>query len=71
MSCPTYKYNLKQRVGRGFTVEELSTAVKLASAVMPVKSAVKRVHAMEVTDDLKKFQAFPILETIQKGRIMD
>merc|ERR1712029_662886 len=24
--CPTYKYNLKQRAGRGFTLEELKAA---------------------------------------------
>ena len=23
VSCPTYKYNLKQRAGRGFTLEEI------------------------------------------------
>merc|ERR1711874_735511 len=40
------------------TAEELSKAVQLAGAVMPVKPVVKRVRAMEVTDDLKKFQAF-------------
>merc|ERR1711931_65040 len=26
VSCPTYKYNLKQRAGRGFTLEELKAA---------------------------------------------
>ena len=40
------------------TAEELSKAVQLAGAVMPVKPVVKRVRAMEVTDDLKKFKAF-------------
>merc|ERR1711936_661230 len=126
--CPTLKYNVKQRLGRGFTLEELksagvskkmaqtigisvnprrrnksveslqenaqrlkeyksklilfpihskkprkgdstaeelSKAVQLAGAVMPIKPAVKRVRAMEVTDDLKKFQAF---QTIRQAR---
>merc|ERR1711890_216523 len=26
VSCPTYKYNLKQRTGRGFTLEEIKAA---------------------------------------------
>merc|ERR1712147_170695 len=60
-----YKYKLilfplnskKPRKGDA-TAEELSKAVQLAGAVMPVKPVVKRVRAMEVTDDLKKFQAF-------------
>merc|ERR1712112_311806 len=26
VSCPTYKYNVKQRAGRGFTLEELKAA---------------------------------------------
>merc|ERR1712107_515995 len=26
VSCPTYKYNLKQRAGRGFTLEEIKAA---------------------------------------------
>merc|ERR1712032_1718745 len=26
VSCPTYKYNLKQRAGRGFTLEEVKAA---------------------------------------------
>merc|ERR1712228_728977 len=26
VACPTYKYNLKQRAGRGFTLEELKQA---------------------------------------------
>merc|ERR1712168_1135567 len=26
VSCPTYKYNIKQRAGRGFTLEELKAA---------------------------------------------
>merc|ERR1711874_162970 len=47
------------------TAEELSKAVQLAGAVMPVKPVVKRVRAMEVTDDLKKFQAF---QTIRQAR---
>merc|ERR1712192_78789 len=47
------------------TAEELSKAVQLAGAVMPVKPVVKRARAMEVTDDLKKFQAF---QTIRQAR---
>merc|ERR1712079_374129 len=128
VSCPTYKYNLKQRLGRGFTLEELkaaglsknyaqtigiavdhrrrnksveslqqntqrlkeyksklilfplnskkprkgdstaeelSKAVQLAGEVMPVKPVVKRARAMELTDDMKKFQAF---QTIRQAR---
>merc|ERR1711892_449959 len=126
--CPTFKYNLKQRAGRGFTLEELklaglskkyaqtigiavdlrrrnksveslqlntqrlkeyksklilfplnskksrkgdataeelSKAVQLAGPLLPVKAVVKRVRAMEVTDDLKKFGAF---QTIRQAR---
>merc|ERR1712111_154606 len=126
--CPTYKYNLKQRAGRGFTLEELkaaglskdyartigisvdhrrrnksveslqlnaqrlkeyksklilfplnskkprkgdataeelSKAVQLAGEVMPVKPVVKRARAMELTEDLKNFQAF---QTIRQAR---
>merc|ERR1712218_361933 len=47
------------------TAEELSKAVQLAGAVMPVKPVFKRARAMEVTDDLKKFQAF---QTIRQAR---
>jgi large subunit ribosomal protein L13e len=128
VSCPTFKYNLKQRAGRGFTLEELkaaglskkyaqtvgiavdhrrrnksveslqlnaqrlkeyksklilfplnakkprkgdatpeeiSKAVQLAGGVMPVKPVVKRVRAMEITDDMKNFKAF---QTIRQAR---
>merc|ERR1712106_528650 len=128
VSCPTYKYNLKQRTGRGFTLEELkaagfskkyamtvgisvdfrrrsksveslqlntqrlkeyksklilfplsskkprkgdstpeelSKAVQLAGAVMPVKPQQKRIRAMEVTDEMKNFKAF---QTIRQAR---
>merc|ERR1712058_57269 len=126
--CPTYKYNVKVRAGKGFTLEELkaaglsknyaqtigiavdhrrrnksveslqlnaqrlkeyksklilfpisakkprkgdstpeelSKAVQLAGAVMPIKPVVKRARAVEVTDDLKNFQAF---QTIRQAR---
>merc|ERR1712066_106617 len=126
--CPTYKYNVKVRAGKGFsleelkaaglsknyaqtvgiavdhrrrnksveslqlnaqrlkeyksklilfplnskkprkgdsTAEELSKAVQLAGAVMPVKPVFKRARAMEITDDMKKFQAF---QTIRQAR---
>merc|ERR550539_1678896 len=120
--CPTFRYNVKQRGGRGFSLEELKTAgisknmaktigitvdhrrrnksveslqinaqrlkeyqsklilfpikaskprkgdaseedmkkaAQLAGKVMPVAGRdTKRVRAMEVTDDLKKFKAF-------------
>merc|ERR1712059_119624 len=128
VSCSTYKYNLKQRAGRGFTLEELkiaglskkyaqtigvivdhrrrnksveslqlnarrlkeyksklilfplnakkprkgdatpeelSKAVQLAGEVMPVKPVVKRVRAMEITDEMKGFKAF---QTIRQAR---
>merc|ERR1712020_114912 len=126
--CPTYKYNVKARAGKGFTLEELkaaglsknyaqtigiavdhrrrnksveslqlnsqrlkeyksklilfplnskkprkgdstpeelSKAVQLAGEVMPIKPVVKRARAMEITDDMKKFQAF---QTIRQAR---
>ena len=47
------------------SAEELSKAVQLAGAVMPIKQAVKRPRAMALTDDLKKFQAF---QTIRQAR---
>merc|ERR1711994_484785 len=120
--CPTFRYNVKQRGGRGFSLEELKTAgisknmaktigitvdhrrrnksveslqinaqrlkeyqsklilfpikaskprkgdaseedmkkaSQVAGQVMPVANRdLKRVRAMEVTDDLKKFKAF-------------
>ena len=28
VSCPTYKYNLKQRAGRGFTLEEIKVVLR-------------------------------------------
>jgi large subunit ribosomal protein L13e len=128
VQCPTYKYNVKARAGKGFTLEELkaaglskkyaqtigiavdhrrrnksveslqlnsqrlkeyksklilfplnskkprkgdstaeelSKAVQLAGEVMPVKPVVKRARAMELTDDMKKFQAF---QTIRQAR---
>merc|ERR1711973_1067156 len=40
------------------TPEEISKAVQLAGDVMPVKPVVKRVRAMEITDDMKIFKAF-------------
>merc|ERR1712051_195478 len=126
--CPTYKYNVKVRAGKGFTLEELkaaglskkyaqtigiavdhrrknksveslqlnaqrlkeyksklilfpinakkprkgdstaeelSKAVQLAGEVMPVKPVVKRARAMELTEDLKNFQAF---QTVRQAR---
>ena len=36
------------------TAEELSKAVQLAGAVMPVKPVVKRARAMEITEDLNQ-----------------
>merc|ERR1712045_899593 len=126
--CPTYKYNVKARAGRGFTLEELkaaglskkyaqtigiavdhrrrnksveslqlngqrlkeyesklilfplnskkprkgdstaeelSKAVQLAGEVMPIKPVVKRARAMELTEDLKNFQAF---QTVRQAR---
>merc|ERR1712064_88863 len=110
--CPTFRYNVKQRGGRGFSLEELKTAgisidhrrrnksveslqinaqrlkeyqsklilfpikaskprkgdaseedmkkaAQLAGTVMPVASReMKRLRAMEVTDELKNFKAF-------------
>merc|ERR1712098_413809 len=47
------------------TPEELSKAVQLAGAVMPIKPVVKRARAVEVTDDLKNFQTF---QTIRQAR---
>merc|ERR1712177_32233 len=126
--CPTYKYNVKVRAGKGFTLEELkaaglsknyaqtigiavdhrrrnksveslqlnaqrlkeyksklilfpisakkprkgdstpeelSKAVQLAGAVMPIKPVVKRARAMAVTDDMEGFKAF---QTIRQAR---
>lgn len=126
--CPTFKYNLKRRTGRGFTLEELKAAgisknqaktigisvdprrrnksveslqensqrlkeyksklivfpikarkprkgdaseedmkkaQQLLGTVMPLRPAVKRQRAMELTDDLKKFKAF---NTIRQAR---
>merc|ERR1739848_385416 len=128
VACPTYKHGVKQRAGRGFTLEELkaaglskkfaqtigiavdhrrrnksveslqlnaqrlkeyksklilfplnskkprkgdstpeelSKAVQLAGEVMPIKPVVKRARAMELTEDLKNFQAF---QTVRQAR---
>merc|ERR1711864_45104 len=45
--------------------EELSKAVQLAGKVRPVKPVVKRVRAMEITDEMKGFKAF---QTIRQAR---
>merc|ERR1711983_204625 len=37
------------------TPEELSKAVQLAGPLMPIQKEAKKLRAMEVTDDLKKF----------------
>merc|ERR1711874_954207 len=34
--CPTYKYNTKVRMGRGFTLEELKTAGLVKSMLQPL-----------------------------------
>merc|ERR1712066_703200 len=47
------------------TPEELSKAVQLAGEVMPIKPVVKRARAMELTEDLKNFQAF---QTVRQAR---
>merc|ERR1712211_218193 len=65
VSCPTFKYNIKQRAGRGFSLEEVKAAglnkrqaTQLAGEVMPIKSVAKRPRAMAITDDMKNFKAF-------------
>ena len=47
------------------TPEEISKATQLAGQVMPVKPVVKRVRAMEITDEMKNFKAF---QTIRQAR---
>merc|ERR1712130_943590 len=64
VSCPTYKYNLKQRAGRGFTLEEIKAAGLSKKFARTIGIAVdhrrrnKSVESLQLnTQRLKEFKA--------------
>merc|ERR1711918_73237 len=67
-SCPTYKYNLKQRAGRGFTLEEIKAAGLSKKFARTIGIAVdhrrrnKRVESLQLNSQrLKEFKSKMIL----------
>merc|ERR1711915_773308 len=68
VACPTYKYNLKQRTGRGFTLEEIKAAGLSKKHARTVGIAVdhrrrnKSVESLQLnTQRLKEYQSKMIL----------
>jgi large subunit ribosomal protein L13e len=68
VSCPTYKYNLKQRAGRGFTLEEIKAAGLSKRFARTIGIAVdhrrrnKSVESLQLnTQRLKEFKSKMIL----------
>merc|ERR1712150_62513 len=68
VSCPTYKYNLKQRSGRGFTLEEIKAAGLSKKFARTIGIAVdhrrrnKSVESLQLnTQRLKEFKSKMIL----------
>merc|ERR1711862_224046 len=68
VACPTYKYNLKQRTGRGFTLEEIKAAGLSKKYARTVGIAVdhrrrnKSVESLQLnTQRLKEFKSKMIL----------
>merc|ERR1712080_763073 len=68
VSCPTYKYNLKQRSGRGFTLEEIKAAGLSKKYAQTIGIAVdhrrrnKSVESLQLyTWGLKEYQSKMIL----------
>merc|ERR1711915_1093613 len=68
VACPTYKYNLKQRTGRGFTLEEIKAAglsKKYARTVgisVDFRRRNKSVESLQLnTQRLKEYQSKLIL----------
>merc|ERR1739846_309098 len=68
VSCPTYKYNLKQRAGRGFTLEEIKAAGLSKKFARTIGIAVdhrrrnKSVESLQLnTQRLKEFKSKMIL----------
>merc|ERR1711913_103792 len=68
VQCPTYKYNLKQRAGRGFTLEELKAAGLGKKYAQTIGIAVdhrrrnKSVESLQLnTQRLKEFKSKMIL----------
>merc|ERR1712066_104881 len=68
VSCPTYKYNLKQRAGRGFTLEEVKAAGLSKKFARTIGIAVdhrrrnKSVESLQLnTQRLKEFKSKMIL----------
>merc|ERR1711992_341741 len=79
VSCPTYKYNLKQRAGRGFTLEEVKAAGLSKKFARTIGIAVdhrrrnKSVESLQLnTQRLKEFKSKMILFPInaKKPRAM-
>merc|ERR1712222_216522 len=68
VSCPTYKYNIKQRAGRGFTLEEIKAAGLSKKFARTIGIAVdhrrrnKSVESLQLnTQRLKEFKSKMIL----------
>merc|ERR1712061_36292 len=68
VSCPTYKYNLKQRAGRGFTLEEVKAAGLSKKFARTIGIAVdhrrrnKSVESLQLNSQrLKEFKSKMIL----------
>jgi len=68
VSCPTYKYNLKQRAGRGFTLEEIKAAGLSKKFARTIGIAVdhrrrnKSVESLQLNSQrLKEFKSKMIL----------
>merc|ERR1739842_173258 len=68
VSCPTYKYNLKQRAGRGFTLEEIKAAGLSKKFARTIGIAVdhrrrnKSVESLQLnTQRLKEYKSKMIL----------
>merc|ERR1711928_258779 len=68
VSCPTYKYNIKQRAGRGFTLEEIKAAGLSKKFARTIGIAVdhrrrnKSVESLQLNSQrLKEFKSKMIL----------
>uniref|UniRef100_A0A023FH70 Large ribosomal subunit protein eL13 n=1 Tax=Amblyomma cajennense TaxID=34607 RepID=A0A023FH70_AMBCJ len=61
--CPGFKYNTKQRLGKGFTLEELKTdeqklALQLKGVIMPLKKTTHYEKPRVPTEEEKKYCAY-------------
>merc|ERR1712089_2100 len=75
VACPTYKYNLKQRLGRGFTLEEVKAAGLSKKYARTIGIAVdhrrrnKSVESLQLNAQrLKEYQSKMILFPINANK---